>query len=298
MSTGELTGSNCVITGATSGIGKRSAYALVDLRCHLILVGRNERAGNRLARRLRRRSPGSKITFIRTDLSRGNEVRELAAAITCHCQHVDVLINNAGARNYEYQENTDGIESTFATNHLGHFLLTCLLLDALKNAAFARVITVSSGLHFSASAGGDWYLGRGNYDGGVAYAKSKLANVMFAYELARRLQHTRITSNVLDPGVVATNFERNNGVRRWLGFLVGHGLKRRLVSARTAAEAVAFLAASEKVIGVTGKYFIHNREVESSAASYDTEAARRLWDLSAQLTGLTGERSVQLQLGG
>jgi NAD(P)-dependent dehydrogenase (short-subunit alcohol dehydrogenase family) len=196
------------------------------------------------------------------------------------------LINNAGARNYEYEENEDGIESTFATNHLGHFLLTCLLIDKMKKAPKARVVTVSSGLHAKASAEGDWYFGRADYDGGLAYAKSKLANVMFAYELARRLGHTRVTSNAVNPGVVATNFERNNGFRRWLGFLVGHGLKRRLISARTAAADVVFVAASETIAGVTGKYFVRKRQVESSASSYDIEAARRLWDLSAELSGL------------
>jgi NAD(P)-dependent dehydrogenase (short-subunit alcohol dehydrogenase family) len=290
----DLREKTCVVTGATSGIGKSAARALASLGSHLILAGRDEPAGHQLVRRLRRRSPTSSIEFVRTDLARQEDVRGLADAIARRHERVDVLINNAGARNYAYHETSDGIESTFATNHLGHFLLTCLLVDRLKKAPSARVITVSSSLHSQASAVGTWYLGRADYDGSLAYAKSKLANLMFAYELARRLRHTPITSNALNPGVVATNFERNNGFRRWLGFLVGHGVRRRLISARTAAKAVVYLAASETLATVTGKYFVGEREAESSPASHDAEAARRLWEMSARLTGVAGDRSLHV----
>jgi NAD(P)-dependent dehydrogenase (short-subunit alcohol dehydrogenase family) len=285
----DLAGKNCVITGGTSGIGKAVASTLVSMGANVVLVGRNERTGHATARALKRKAPGSTIEFIRADLSRQGDVRDLAGAIGRRLVCVDVLINNAGARTYQYHENAEGIETTFAANHLGHFLLTGLLIDKLSRAESARVVTVTSGLHANANVDDDiWYLGRNNYDGSAAYAKSKLANLMFAYELARRLAYTPITSNAMNPGVVATNFERNNGLRTWLGFLVGHGLKRRLVSARTAAETIVFLTASAAVAGVTGKYFFRNREVESSSASYDIEAGRRLWDLSVRLTGLTG----------
>jgi NAD(P)-dependent dehydrogenase (short-subunit alcohol dehydrogenase family) len=291
-----LSGKYSVITGATSGIGKETAYRLAARGSHLVLVGRSVQKGERIARRLRRRSPRSDVVFVGADLSSPTDVRELAAAITRRQEHVDVLINNAGARNYDYRENVDGIESTFATNHLGHFLLTSLLGESLQRAPAARVITISSGLHEIASAD-EWCFGRANYDGGMAYAKSKLANLMFAYELARRVRDTRITSNAFNPGVVATNFERNNGLRRWIGFLVGHGLKRRLSSARSAADAVVFLAASDQMNGVTGKYFVGNREVDSSAASYDLEAARGLWELSTRLTGLRGHETSSFGRG-
>jgi NAD(P)-dependent dehydrogenase (short-subunit alcohol dehydrogenase family) len=238
-----------------------------------------------LVRRLRRRSK-STVEFVRADLSRHDDVRSLAAAITRRYEHVDVLINNAGARINTYHETSDGVELTFAANHLGHFLLTSLLLEPLMKAPAARVVTLTSGVHSSANAERGWYFGRDGYDGALAYANSKLANLLFAYELARRLSHTRVTSNAINPGIVATNFDRNNGLRPWLGFLVGHFLKRRLVSARTGAETVIYLAASEQVAGVTEKYFVRNREVQSAPASYDREQARRLWDLSARLTGL------------
>lgn len=270
-----------------------AAHGLAALNAALILVGRNEHAGQDLARRLQRRSPRSRIEFIRTDLSEQSDVRALAARLAESCEFIDVLINNAGARIDNYRETDDGIELTFATNHLGHFLLTGLLIERLLQAPSARVITVTSVTHYGASAHGDWHLRRASYDRRIAYAKSKLANVMFAYELARRLAHTRVTSNAVDPGIVATNFARNNGTVAWLRHLVGSAIRCELVSPRTGAETLVYLAASEEVGGVTGKLFRRNREVESSAASRDRTKARRLWDLSVELTGLEVAPEIQ-----
>jgi NAD(P)-dependent dehydrogenase (short-subunit alcohol dehydrogenase family) len=263
-----------------------AASALAEMHANLILVGRNQQVGDSVARRLAKRSPQSMIAFIRADLSKPDDVRELAGVIAKQWAHVDVLINNAGARFRTYHENPEGIELTFATNHLGHFLLTRLLLDHLVKAPAGRIVTVTSGVHFSAPPG-VWYMGRDNYDGAIAYAKSKLANLMFAYELARRLERSQVTSNALHPGVVATNFERNNGLMVWLRYLVGHARKRRLVSPKKGAETVVFLAASQDVAGVTGKYFVRKQQVESSPESHDRAEARRLWELSNRLTGLT-----------
>jgi NAD(P)-dependent dehydrogenase (short-subunit alcohol dehydrogenase family) len=251
-----------------------------------VLVGRNQRVGQDLVVRLRRQSPDSRFEFVRTDLSQQSEVRSLANTIALLFDRVDVLINNAGARNDWYNETVDGIESTFAANHLGHFLLTHLLLERLVQAPAARVITVGSNAHLYTSAHGEWYMGRANYDRRVAYAKSKLANIMFAYELARRLQHTRVTSNAADPGLVATNFARNNGLEAWLRHLVSHALRRQLISPRKGAETLVYLAASRDVAGITGKYFYCKREVESSPDSRDREEARHLWELSLRLTGI------------
>jgi NAD(P)-dependent dehydrogenase (short-subunit alcohol dehydrogenase family) len=282
--TADLAGKICVITGATSGIGRMAAQALAALNVELILVGRNEHAGRGLVRRLCGRSPRARFEFIRTDLSRQRDVRMLAARITQNYERVDVLMNNAGARFDDYHETSDGIELTFATNHLGHFLLTRLLWEQLVRAPAARIITVSSSSHIGASAHGEWYLKRANYDRRVAYAKSKLANIMFAYELAERLKNTQVTSNAVDPGGVATNFARNNGVVSWLRHIVAHAIRRELVLSRKGAEPLVYHAVSEEVAGVTGKYFHRNHEVESSAASRDREASRRLWDLSVELT--------------
>ena len=276
----------CVVTGATSGIGRAAARALAELNATLILTGRHERAGRNIVRRLQRRWPRGSVEFIRTDLSRQADVRGLAAYVNGTYDRVDVLLNNAGARFDEYRETSDGIELTFATNHLGHFLLTSLLLDRLKQAPGARVVTVASSAHFGASADGGWSLERHRYDRRLAYAKSKLANIMFAYELARRLRNTRVTSNAVDPGLVATNFARNNGLVPWLRHLVAHALRRELVSPKKGAETLVYCAASPDVAGVTGKYFRDNQHAESSSASHDREEAQRLWRLSAKLTGV------------
>jgi NAD(P)-dependent dehydrogenase (short-subunit alcohol dehydrogenase family) len=282
-----LSQKTCVITGATSGLGKAVAEKLGALQANLVLIGRNERAGRDIARTLRRRYAAITVEYIRADLSRQTDVHMLAEKITRGYPVVDVLLNNAGARFDRYHETPDGVELTFATNHLGHFLLTYLLAEKLTQAPAARVITVSSGNHVDASVEDGWYLQRTNYDRKVAYAKSKLANIMFAYELADRLKHTRVTSNVIDPGAVATHFARNNGTVSWLRHLLAHALSRNLVSARNGARPLIYLAVASDLIGVTGKYFRLTRETKSSPASYDREQAGRLWDLSVQLTGLT-----------
>ena len=287
-STRDLTGQTCVITGATSGLGKAVALALGRLNAGLVLVGRNERAGAALARALRRPSSSAPIEYVRADLSRQSDVRALAERIAGTYRSVDILINNAGARFDAYGETPDGIELTFATNHLGHFLLTCLLAERLVEAVPpARVITVSSSTHVNATAEGPWSSSRQTYDRRLAYAKSKLANVMFAYELAERLTNTGVTSNAIDPGIVATNFARNNGVVSWLRHLMAHGLRRELISPRNGARPLVHLAVSNGLAGVTGKYFRRDQQVDSSPASRDRQQARRLWELSVRLTGLT-----------
>jgi NAD(P)-dependent dehydrogenase (short-subunit alcohol dehydrogenase family) len=280
-----LTGKVSVITGATSGIGRMAARALAATNADLILVGRNQRAGGNILRRLRANAPGARVEFIQADLSSQRDVRMLANRIGQNRQRVDVLINNAGARFDTYQVSVDGIELTFATNHLGHFLLTRLLFEPLRRAPAARVITVSSSAHASGGADGVLVLGRANYNRRLAYAKSKLANVMFAYHLSERLHDTRVTSNVVDPGFVLTNCARNNGVVSWLKHIVAHAVRLELVLPRKGAESLIYLAAAEDVQGVTGKYFRRGREVASSPAAYDRTAVQHLWDLSERLTG-------------
>jgi NAD(P)-dependent dehydrogenase (short-subunit alcohol dehydrogenase family) len=279
-----MTGQTCVITGATSGIGKSVALALGALGANLVLVGRNERAGGSILDRLRRMTRSATFDFIAADLSEQVEVRALAARIASSHRPVDILINNAGARLDAYRETSDGLEQTFAANHLGHFLLTCLLFPRLTPRG--RIITVASAAHVGATGHGGWQMSRANYNRRLAYAQSKLANIMFAYELARRINGLGITSNAVDPGLVATNFARNNGLVPWLKHLVSHAIKRELVLPRTGAATVVYLAASTQIAGVTGKYFYRNHEVRSSEASYDVEQATGLWNLSADLTGL------------
>jgi retinol dehydrogenase-14 len=277
---------NCLITGATSGIGRETALALAGMNFNLFLVRRNDRQGEKIVAKLRRRFPDGAFAFVRADLSRRDDVLSLVNQASTFFEQIDVLINNAGARIDEYRHNDQGIELTFAANHLGHFMLTCLLLDRIERSPHARVITVGSGAHLGVAARGDWHLRRENYDRRLAYGKSKLANIMFAYELARRAAGTTIRSNAVDPGLVATNFARNNGLYAWFRHLVSHGVRRQLISARRGAETLIYLAASPAIAQTTGKYFYCNREVPSSEASYDEREARRLWAESIELTGL------------
>jgi NAD(P)-dependent dehydrogenase (short-subunit alcohol dehydrogenase family) len=254
------------------------------MNANLVLIGRNRSAGQAVLRRLQRRGAHSTVDFICSDLSRQSDVRALAAQIRLKYERVDVLVNNAGARIDEYRETDDGIEATFATNHLSHFLLTCLLFDRLVRTPDSRVVTVASGAHFGTTAQGDWCLTRANYNRQVAYAKSKLANVMFAYELARRAKPGGLLSNAVDPGLVFTNFARNNGFIPWLRFMIAHAIRRELVLSTKGAETIVYLATSPEVNGVTGKYFRRNQQTASSEWSYDHKEAERLWNLSAQLT--------------
>lgn len=277
----------CLITGATSGIGKATAIELGRLCADLILVGRNERAGRRIADKISKGGHSGTVEFIRTDLSALAEVRSLAAKVNLRYNRIDILINNAGARFNTYGRTADGLERTFATNHLSHFLLTCLLLDRLMSAPAARVITVASGSHSSAKSDGCWQFGADNYDRRMTYAKSKLANILFAFELANRLKATRVTSNAVDPGGVASNFARNNGLVSWLKHLLSHSLRRELVSPRTGAEAVLYLAAGgDGVEGISGRYFHRKQEMAPAAVATDPDTAHQLWALSVQLSGL------------
>jgi len=283
---GTLKGKTCVITGATSGIGRAAAVQLGGLGADLILTGRDRRKGADLVRKVRRDPACGSAHFLRADLSIQREVRELAAAIRSRCARVDVLINNAGARFDTFRLTTDTIESTFATNHLSHFLLTLLLLDTLRAAEAARVITVSSGTHGGAIGDFERQLRRENYDRKAAYGNSKLANLMFAYELARRVKGTNITSNAVDPGGVATNLGRNNGIVSWLRHVGYYALKGELLSPEKGAETIVFLASSPAIEGVSGKYYFRKREIESSGISKDEAAAKRLWESSLRMTGL------------
>jgi len=274
----------CVVTGATSGIGKAAALALGKLGMNLIITGRNDKAGNRLADRINTIKGPGRAEFLKADLSSQKQVRELASTIHSRHKQVDVLINNAGARFDAYGECEDGLERTFATNHLGHFLLTCLLLERLLDAPSARIITVSSGAHSHSDPGPDWILKRNNYDRSIAYVNSKLANILFSYELARRLKNTPVTSNVMHPGGVASRFASNNGLRSWIRHVAYYLLKGDIVSPSKGAETIVYLAVSPDVDGITEKYFYRESEARSAPVSYDENGARDLWKLSVDLT--------------
>jgi len=286
-----LKGKTCVITGATSGIGRATALRLGKLGADLILIGRNERRGIELVRRLYSTRHDGKFQFLKADISSVADVRRLAATIQDRCPRVDVLINNAGTRNQFFRANADGVESTFATNHVGHFLLTLLLIDKLAAAEAARIIHVASGAHGAADGDFERNFRAETYDRKIAYANSKLANILFSFELARRLRGTRISSNAMDPGGVATNLGRNDGFVSWMRHIGYHALKRDLASPTKGADTIVYLAGSPEVDGVSGKYFYRNREVRSSPLSHDEHAAKMLWELSLRMCGFASQAS-------
>ena len=272
-----------VITGATSGIGRAAARGLAHSDATLVLVGRNSRRGSKAAQRINRKAPDARTHFIQADLSAQNDVRRLAKTIRREYDHVDALINNAGARFDAFGATEEGFERTFATNHLGHFLLTCLLLEHLRATPSARIITVSSVAHRAAKVDGIWSYQEHEFDRRQAYAKSKLANILFAFELARRLQGTRIVSNAVDPGVALTNFARNNGLLAWAKHTISHALRGELVSATRAADTIVYLATTAKVDGVSGSFFRERSVTEPSQAARNRLLAADLWTHSVSL---------------
>lgn len=275
----------CLITGATSGIGKATAKELAKIGFDLILTGRSEDKGKELSDSLKKKY---KINsdFIRCDISSLNDVRKFAETVKLKYNHIDVLINNAGSRFSEYQKSVDGIELTFATNHLGHFLLANLLLDLLKKSTDARIINISSSAHYGKQIDIDDLVSPKEFNRSLVYGRSKLANVLFTYEFAKRNNHSNISINALDPGGVATNFAKNEGVFRWLKHISFYIAKRQLLTPKQGAETVVYLASSEKVKGVTGKFFFEKKEKKSTEESYDHKKAKKLWDLSEQLCGI------------
>jgi NAD(P)-dependent dehydrogenase (short-subunit alcohol dehydrogenase family) len=276
-----IRGKTCMITGATSGIGRAAALELGKMGAQLILVGRNPKLGQELVREIERAgNPAAELML--ADLSSQAEIRKLAADFLATNRPLHVLMNNAGVFNMKRRVTGDGLEQVFAVNHLAYFMLTLLLLDRIKESAPARIINVSSDLHWRASIKFDDLGGEKSYGGMSSYGQSKLANILFTYELARRLAGTDVTVNCVHPGAVATNLARDNGLTTVAWNLASTFMKSTEKGARTQV----FLASSPELEGVTGKYFIDAKEARSSAESQDADIARRLWDLSAQMTGL------------
>jgi len=277
-----IRGKTCMITGATSGIGRASALELGKMGAKLILVCRNRERGEELVREIQR-AGNSEVELMIADLESQAQIRKVAADFLATKKPLHVLMNNAGIFNMKRKTTGDGLEEVFAVNHLAYFMLTLLLLDRIKESAPERIINIASDLHQRAKVKFDDLGGERSYGGMSSYGQSKLANVLFTYELARRLAGTGVTVNCVHPGAVATNLASNNGglvSAAWK--LVGTFMK----SPESGASTQIYLASSPEVEGVTGKYFIDSKEARSSAESHDANIARRLWDVSAQMTGL------------
>lgn len=281
MAASPMSGKICMVTGATGGLGYQTALALARQGAQVVIVGRNHAKGDAALSAIRAQTGNDAVTFMRADLASQQAIRALAGEFQRTYARLDVLVNNAGARFKERRTSPDGIELTFALNHLGPFLLTHLLLEALKASAPARIVNVASGAHHDAAPDFDDLQNARAYDPGKAYRESKLANVWFTYALARRLDGTGVTANAADPGNVWTNFFKAAGLNP-LKLLY---LRLRAAAPEEGAQTIIYLASSPEVEGITGQYFYDCEPARSSALSYDATAAARLWAASEMLTG-------------
>jgi NAD(P)-dependent dehydrogenase (short-subunit alcohol dehydrogenase family) len=280
-----MTGKICMVTGATSGIGKAIAIGLAKHGATVVIVGRNENMCKATSARIKNKTKNSSVDFLLADLSDQTQIRDLATEFKRRHDRLHVLVNNAGARFMQYRKTLQGVEMTLALNHLAYFLLTNLLLDVLRASAPARIINISSGSQTSEIDFENLSAWK-SYDGRKAYAQSKLANMLFTLELAQRLAGSGISVNAVDPGGVASNFNKNNGWLYWLRHVVAHLKAGNLITPTVAAETNIYLATSPEVEGITGKYFHRKKMISSSVAAQDKMVARRLWQISCELTGL------------
>lgn len=273
----------CIITGASSGMGFATAVALAGMGATLGLVYRNKERGNKAIQMIYDKTKSKKVVSFHADLSSLAEIRKTAAEIKHSFPSIDVLINNAGAINYRKILTADGYELTFAVNHLAYFLLTNLLLDNLKTASKARIVNVASQASILGKIDFDDLQSGKKYSSIKSYGQSKLANIMFTYELARRLEGTNVTANCLHPGGVKTRFA---GEMKGFTGAMWKLFTPFLRTAEKGAETTIWLASSAEVEGICGKYFKDKKQIRSIKASYNTTAQQRLWEVSEKLTGL------------
>jgi retinol dehydrogenase 14 len=279
---GPLTGRTVLVTGATSGIGKATAAGLAAMGAHVAVTGRDPQRTETAAREAREAGGGPVDAFV-ADLSAQAEVHRLADEVHQRLPRLHVLINNVGGYWHTRHVTADGLEHTLALNHLAPFLLTNLLLDRLTESSPARVITVASHAHTSGQIDFDDLQGERTYSGARAYNQSKLANVLFTYELARRLQGTSVTTNALHPGVVRTAFGAEDPGRAQR--LAVPLMRPFMKSPNAGAATSVHLASAAELEGVTGEYFANSKPRRSSERSYDASAAARLWRVSGDLVG-------------
>lgn len=277
-----MAGKVCMVTGANSGIGKVTALELARMGATVVMVCRNRQKGEAAQAEIRRATGNAAVDLLLGDMASQQSIRDLAVAFKAKYDRLHLLVNNAGAMSMQRTLTVDGLETTFAVNHLGYFLLTNLLLDVIKASAPARIVSVSSDAHKIGPMPFDDLQGEKKYHGFRAYGQSKLANILFTVELARQLEGSGVTVNCLHPGMVDTNF--GNGMK--LPWPFGWIMRQLTISPEQGAQTSLYLATSPAVEGVTGKYFAKKKLAKPSRAAQDAEAARRLWQVSAELTGL------------
>ncbi len=285
QTTADLTGKVCMITGATSGIGKAAAIALARLGPSLVLVARDRARGERTLEEIVQKTGNRQVELMLADFSSQQEIRQLARNFLAKERPLHILFNNAGVVMLRREETVDGIETTFAVNHLGYFLLTRLLLERIQASAPSRIVSTASDAYGYAGGRLDFedLQSQKRYSTMNVYGKSKLANILFTQELARGLEGTGVTANCFHPGLVGSNFGRNNGPLASIGMLL---IRPFIRSIRKGAETGVHLCASPAVEGVTGGYFFNKGERRLKAYARNDEDARRLWNISERMTGL------------
>jgi retinol dehydrogenase 12 len=280
----DMRGKICLVTGATSGIGKEAAIVLAAQGAEIVITGRNPQKTIDTVQQIKSETGNKSVSYLLADFSDLDEVRSLATAFKERYSRLDVLLNDAGAFFLKRINTPYGVEMTFLVNHLAPFLLTNLLLGILKNSAPARIVNVSSDSHQFATMDFDDLGFRHGYFGINAYGRSKLANVLFTYELARRLDSKIVTVNAVHPGRVSTDIWKSSFS------IFGPALKYFMsffsLTPTEGADTLVYLASSIEVAGVTGKYFYKRKAIASSPLSYDEAAAGRLWEVSERLTSL------------
>jgi NAD(P)-dependent dehydrogenase (short-subunit alcohol dehydrogenase family) len=280
-----MRGKVCLITGATSGIGEATAYAVAKEGATTVIVGRNLEKSTTVVERIKLQTDNPNVDFLLADLSSQMQIHQLAEQFKRQYSRLDVLVNNVGGAFFDRQLSADGIEMTFALNYLSGFLLTALLLDTLKASTPSRIINISSATHKAAHLDeSDWQTQK-KYSGIEAYHRSKLANLLFTYELAQRLNGSGVTVNAVKPGFTKTRLGQNN---KWSPMLLLLRLITTIAaqSAEKGAETAIYLATSPDVITVSGKYFDKQVAISSSKESYNAAAAKHLWQLSEALLKL------------
>ncbi len=276
----------CIVTGASSGIGKAIALGLAQIGATVVLVCRDKNRGESALNEIKQKYQNSSVDLFVADLSSQESIRVLVRQYVDKYKQLHVLVNNAGTFFTKRHVTVDGIETVFAVNYLAPFLLTNLLLDTLKRSTPSRIINVAGAHHNKGKINFDDLQGAQDFNGSRAIAQSKLALVLYTYELAKGLEGTGVTVNCSDPGMVATNLtDKDEDFPKFFKYMFKL-VKPFMKSPAKGAETSIYLASSPEVEGITGQYFANKKIIKSSPASYDINTARRLWDVSVSLTGL------------
>ena len=276
----DMNGKVCLVTGATDGIGKISARVLAEKGAKVIIVGRNPEKSATVLAELKSSSGNENIDLLIADLAVMQEVYDLAEQVISHYDRLDILLNNAGGYFAKHELTSDGLERTFALNHMSYFLLTNKLMELLKSSAPARIVNVSSDAHYGVDMDFENLNGEQEYKAWKAYQKSKLANVLFTYELLKKVP-ADITVNCLHPGFVATNFGHNNG--GFFGPVLKIAQRISAIDPEEGAKTSIFLCSAPEVKRVSGKYFYKCQPKTSSRESRNMDTGKRLWQISSDI---------------